>query len=99
MNLQPTADKPPLYYSIIDMSMVFHLSTPSPEDREKKWIDYVSKIATMVHIRNPDDDCEKEYTIKDDDRGRRAANYPDAGNKFPKFGGKFLGPKEFRALS
>ena len=34
MNLQPTADKPALYYSLIDMSMLFRLSTPTPEDRE-----------------------------------------------------------------
>ena len=62
MNLQPTADKPALYYSLIDMSMLFCLSTPTPEDWEKKkrdgspnkGIDYVGKIATMVHIHHPD---------------------------------------------
>ena len=100
MHLQPTADKSVLYYSVIDMSMLFCLATPTPEDREKKkcdgsaykWINYVSKIASMVHTHHPDavqcyvinDDYEKEYTIKDDECDRRAADYPDAGNKFPK---------------
>ena len=99
LNLQPTADKPALYYSLIDMSMLFRLATPTPEDREKKkrdgsvykWIDYVSKIASMVHSRHPDavqcyainDDYETEYTIRDDERERRAADYPDAGEKNP----------------
>ena len=36
LNLQPTADKPALYYSLIDMSMLFRLATPTPEVREKK---------------------------------------------------------------
>ena len=76
MNLQPTTDKPEVYYSLIDMSMLFRLATPTPEDREKKkrdgsaykWIDYIRKIASMVHTRHPlavqcyaiNDDYEKQ---------------------------------------
>ena len=45
----------------------------------------------MVHTCHPDavqcsainDDYETEYTIKDDERERRAADYPDAGEKNP----------------
>ena len=114
MHLQPTADKSVLYYSVIDMSMLFCLATPTPEDREKKkcdgsaykWIDCASKIASMVHTCYPDavqcyvfnNDYEKKYTIKDDKCNRRAADYPDGGNKFPKHSDKFPGPKEFNAF-
>ena len=60
----------------------------------------------MVHTRHPNavqcyainDDYETEYTIKDDERERRAADYPDAGKKFPKPSDKFPGPKEFNAF-
>ena len=114
MNLQPTTDKPEVYYSLTDMSMLFRLATSTIEDREKKkrdgsaykWIDYIRKIASMVHTRHPlavqcyaiNDDYEKQYTIKDDEHDRRAGDYPEAGNKFPKHSDKFPGPKEFNSF-
>ena len=60
----------------------------------------------MVHTRHPlavqcyaiNDDYEKQYTIKDDERDRRAGDYPDAGNKFPKHSDKFPGPREFHSF-
>merc|ERR1711888_380276 len=64
------------------------------------------KIDSMVHICHSlavhcyaiNDDYEKQYTIKDDERDRRAGDYPDAGNKFPKHSDKFPGPKEFNSF-
>merc|ERR1712055_628103 len=114
LNLQPTTDKPEVYYILTDMSMLFCLATPTTEDREKKkrdgsaykWIDYIRKIGSMVHTRHPfavqyyaiNDDYEKQYIINDDERDRRAGDYPDARNKFPKHSDKFPGPKEFNSF-
>ncbi|KAG1697231.1 hypothetical protein GQR58_006067 [Nymphon striatum] len=116
LNLQPTADKPAIYSSLIDMSMLFRLATPTPADREKKkrdgsdykWQDYIDNICFMVHSRHPDaeqtyainDPYPKpnEYSIKDDERDRRSASHPNAGNKFPTLDEKFPGPKEFSSF-
>ncbi|KAG1672408.1 RNA-directed DNA polymerase from mobile element jockey [Nymphon striatum] len=88
LNLQPTADKPAIYSSLIDMSMLFRLATPADREKKKqdgsdyKWQDYIDKICFMVHSRHPDaeqtyainDPYPKpnEYSIKDDERDRRA---------------------------
>ncbi|KAG1654985.1 hypothetical protein GQR58_024759 [Nymphon striatum] len=114
LNLQPTADKPAIYSSLIDMSMLFHLATPADREKKKqdgsdyKWQDYIDKICFMVHSRHPDaeqtyainDPYPKpnEYSIKDDERDRRAASHPNAGNKFPTRDEKFPGPKEFSSF-
>ena len=90
------------------------MATPTPEDRETKkrdgtffkWQDYIDKCRCLVYSRHPDaelllcieDRYDKQYTIKDDERDRRAADFPDAGNKFPKPEEKFPGPKEFKAF-
>ncbi|KAG1651127.1 hypothetical protein GQR58_027466 [Nymphon striatum] len=114
LNLQPTADKPAIYSSLIDMSMLFRLATPADREKKKqdgsdyKWQDYIDKICFMVHSRHPDaeqtyainDPYPKpnEYSIKDDERDRRAASHPNAGNKFPTRDEKFPGPKEFSSF-
>ncbi|KAG1702407.1 Retrotransposable element SLACS protein [Nymphon striatum] len=114
LNLQPTADKPAIYSSLIDMSMLFRLATPADREKKKqdgsdyKWQDYIDKICFMVHSRHPDaeqtyainDPYPKpnEYSINDDERDRRAASHPNAGNKFPTRDEKFPGPKEFSSF-
>ncbi|KAG1648975.1 hypothetical protein GQR58_029417 [Nymphon striatum] len=114
LNLQPTADKPAIYSSLIDMSMLFRLATPADREKKKqdgsdyKWQDYIDKICFMVHSLHPDaeqtyainDPYPKpnEYSIKDDERDRRAASHPNAGNKFPTRDEKFPGPKEFSSF-
>ncbi|KAG1677198.1 Echinoderm microtubule-associated protein-like [Nymphon striatum] len=114
LNLQPTADKPAIYSSLIDMSMLFRLATPADREKKKqdgsdyKWQDYIDKICFMVHSRHPDaeqtyainDPYPKpnEYSIKDDERDRRAASHPNAGNKFPTRDEKFPRPKEFSSF-
>ena len=51
------------------------------------------KIASMVHTYYPD--AVQCYVFNNDKCNRRAVDYPDVGNKFPKHSDKFPGPKKF----
>ena len=111
LNLQPVLIEPSRYGSIVDMGLIWRLATPTSDDRETKrrdgtvykWKDYLDKICSLVHSRHQDADkiflvndrYDIQYSIKDDERDRRSAKHPDAGNKFPKPDDKFPGATEF----
>ena len=82
------------------MGMIWHLATPTPEDREARkrdgsdytWMDYLKKICGMILSRHAEasliilvnDRYDLPFSIKDDERGRRAAKWSNIPNIIPK---------------
>lgn len=74
--------QPDVYTSIIDMGLIWRLSTPTTEDREKgdrakyTWGDYVEKLVHFVLTRQKhadriicvSDSYVQNYTTKDSER-------------------------------
>ena len=88
------------HISLVDMGMIWHLATPTPEDREARkrdgsnytWMDYLKKICGMILSRHADasliilvnDRYDLPFSIKDDERDRRAAKWSNMPNIIPK---------------
>ena len=88
------------HISLVDMGMIWHLTTPTPEDREARkqdgsdytWLDYLKKICGMILSRHADasliilvnDRYDLPFSIKDDERDRRAAKWSNIPNIIPK---------------
>ena len=103
--------EPEVYTSIIDMGLVWRLTTPSIEDREKgdgttyTWGDYAEKLVHLVLKRHAHaeqiicviDSYEQNYTIKDSERILRQKNLP-VRNVFMKAEDKFPSSKDFHAM-
>ena len=100
LSMEPVTEIPLGYISVVDMGLIWRLATPTPEDREAKrrdgseyrWINYLDKILVIITSRHADayiiilvnDRYDIPYSIKDDERDRRAAKYPHIANVFPK---------------
>ena len=83
LNLLPV--DPRVYVAIVDMGMIWQISTPTREDQEKTdatiyiWGDFVTKIINLVISRHElvtkiimvDDPYNLLYSIKDDNRDRQ----------------------------
>ena len=98
--LDPVCDKPKQYASLVDMGLIWRLATPTAEDRESRkrdgsdycWSDYLQKICNIITSRHADasllvllnDRYDLLYSIKDDERDRRAAKHRQIPNVFPK---------------
>ena len=56
MDLQPLTQPPKQYIGIVDKGLIWHLATPTADDREEKkrdgsdykWGDYLEKIGTII---------------------------------------------------
>ena len=84
--------EPDVYTSIIDMGLIWHLTTPTIEDREKgdgtkyTWGDYAEKLVHFVLMRHKhaeriicvNDSYDQNYTIKDSERILRQKNCQSA---------------------
>ena len=113
-SMEPVTEIPQGYISLVDMGLIWRLATPTPEDREAKrrdgseyrWIDYLDKILVIIISRHADahiiilvnDRYDIPYSIKDDERDRRAAKYPHIANVFPKPDDKFPTAVEFNKV-
>ena len=88
------------HISLVDMGKIWRLATPTPEDREARkrddsdytWMDYLKKICGMILSRHADtsliilvnDRYDLPFSIKDDERDRRAAKWSNIPNIIPK---------------
>ena len=96
----PLPNYPRQYISVIDMGFLWRLATPSSDDREivrrscmeYTWGDYAKKVVSLLVSLHPyatkifcvNDVYNREYTIKDDERDRRAMkehNIPNVAMK------------------
>lgn len=114
LNLDPVAEKPQDYISLVDMGLIWRLATPTPEDREARkrdgesycWKDYLDKICSMVISRHAaasliilvNDIYDLPYSIKDDEHDRRAAKHRHIPNVYPKPEDLFPGTVEFSKI-
>ena len=102
------------HISLVDMGMIWHLDTPTPEDREARkrdgsdytWMDYLKKICGMILSRHADasliilvnDRYDLPFSIKDDERDRRAAKWSNIPNIIPKSEDLFPRAAEFNHI-
>ena len=91
LNLDPIAEKPRDHVSLVDMGLIWRLAIPTPDDREAskqdgseyRWSDYLDKISSIILSRHVDarliilvnDKYDILFSIKDDERDRRAAKH------------------------
>ena len=112
-NLDPIAEKPRDHVSLVDMGLICRLAIPTPDDREAKkrdgskyrWSDYLAKSciklsrhvdARLIIIVN--DKYDIPFSIKDNERDRRAAKYQQIPKVFPKPVDPFPSAAEFNKL-
>ena len=114
LNLKETPTNSVEYSSLVDMGMIWYLSTSTSDDQESikrdgqkyHWHDYLEKMVSTIISRHPNaitiifvnDRYDTPYSIKDEEHDRRAAKYIGAGNKFSKLNYLFPSPTEFHAL-
>ena len=112
--LEPVLENPHNYISLIDMGLIWHLATPTHDDRESKkrdgsqyrWNDYLDKICNIVMSRHTEaciiflvnDMYDLQYSIKDDEHELRAATFHSIPNVFPKPTDPFPGATEFKKI-
>ena len=103
--------EPDVYTSIIDMGLIWRLTTPTTEDREKgdgtkyTWGDYAQKLVRSVLARHKNaeriicvnDSYDQNHSIKDSERILRQKHLP-IRNVYMKSKDKFPSNKEFHAL-
>ena len=113
-DLEPVEEVPQEYVGLVDMGLIWRLATPTPEDRETKkrdgsdycWGDYLNKICMILFSRHANanllilfnDPYGLLFSIKDDERDRRAAKHPHVPNVYPKPEDKFPGASEFNVF-
>ena len=80
--------EPTFYTSIVDMGLLWHISTPAVEDREKSdgskytWRDYADKLVQILLSRHKNAECiicvndsyTQSFSIKDSERLHRQKN-------------------------
>ena len=102
------------YVSVVDMGLIWRLATPTPLDYEARkrdgsdyrWSDYIEKICSLTFSRHANTDLfilvndkyDFPYSIKDDERDRRAAKHFHIPNVFPKSEDKFPLGSDFQKL-
>lgn len=100
-----------IYTSIVDMGLIWRLSTPTTEDREKAdgtkftWGDYSEKLVNFVLSRHTNaeriilvnDSYEHDFSIKDSERQQRQRNQP-IRNVFMKSKDQFPSCRDFHAI-
>ena len=106
-------EKPYEYASLVDIGLIWRLSTPTSEDREAKkrngseylWGDYLEKICSMIISRHSGacriilvNDKYTGFSIKDDEHDRRAAKHVNIPDIYPKKDDMFPGPAQFNKL-
>ena len=103
--------EPNAYTSIIDMGLIWRLTTPTAEDREKAdgtkftWGDYAEKLVSFVLRRHKNaeriilvnDSYDQSYSIKDSERLLRQKSQ-SVRNVFMKSEDKFPSSRDFYAL-
>ena len=103
--------EPNVYTSIIDMGLIWRLTTPTLEDREKAdgtkftWGDYAENLVNFVLRRHKNaeriilvnDSYEQRYSIKDSERLLRQKTQ-SVRNVFKKSEDKFPSSRDFYAL-
>ena len=101
-----------VYVATVDMGMIWRMSTPTREDREKAdatvhpWGDFVTKIINLVISRHQlatkiimvNDPYNLPYSIKDDERDRRKQGTSAIPRVFPKLKDKFPSVSEFNTF-
>ena len=106
-----TIPEPDTYISIIDMGLIWHLATPTTEDREKMdgtkftWGDFADKLVHFLLARHKhaeqiicvNDPYNLPYSIKDSERILRQENL-NIPNIYMKLGDVFPSCKDFHAL-
>ena len=109
-NTQPVNNIPETYIAIIDMGLVWHLSTPSLEDRQRSdgtsftWRDYASKMFSLILKRHQhatqivlvNDRYDLPYTIKDSERHQRSRTSEGSRNVFIRPLDKFPSQRGFQ---
>lgn len=102
---------PDIYTSTVDMQLLWRLTTPTTEDREKAdgtkltWGDYGEKLVNFVLNRHTNaeriifvnDSYEQDFSIKDSERQHRKKNQ-SISNVFMKSEDKFPSRRDFHAL-
>ena len=113
-SLEPVDEEPQDHVSLVDMGLIWRLATPTPDDREARkrdgseycWSDYLDKICAIIFSRHADahliilvnDKYDLPFSIKDDERDRRAAKHALIPNVFPKPNDNFPRAAEFNKL-
>ena len=93
------------FTSLVDMGLIWRLTTPTSDDRDGKkrsgveytWKDYLDKICSIVFARHSNaikiiliNDKYVGSSIKDDEHDRRAAKYANLPNVYQKVVTSFL---------
>ena len=103
---------PRIYVALVDMGMIWRMSTPTREDREKAdatvytWGDLVTKSINLVISRHQlatkiimvNDPYNLPYSLKDDERDRRKHGHSAIPRVFPKLKDKFPSASEFNTF-
>ena len=113
-NTTPMVTPPREYVALVDMGYIRRLSTPSPADREltrrcgsaytwghfgKKVVSIISSRHTLAsHIICVNDVYTFDYTVKDDERDRRANRFKIVPNIHIKSEDKFPSSTQFTSL-
>lgn len=109
--MKDVTPQPVVYTSLIDMGLIWRLTAPNIEDREKgdgtkyTWGDYAQKMMNCVLKRHShaeriicvNDSYDQDYNIKDSERILRQKQLP-IRNVFMKAEDKFPSSKDFHAL-
>ena len=110
----PLPNYPRQYISVIDMGFLWRLATPSSDDREivrrsgmeYTWGDYAKIVVSLLVSRHPyatkifcvNDVYNREYTIKDDERDRRAMKEHNIPNVAMKTDDKLPSNAQFKRI-
>ena len=112
--MSPVVTPPREYVALVDMGYIWRLATPSPADREltrrcgsaytwghfgKKVVSIISSRHTLAsHIICVNDVYTFDYTVKDDERDRRANRFKIVPNIHIKSEDKFPSSTQFTSL-
>ena len=95
-NMSPVVTPPREYVALVDMGYIWRLATPSPADRELTrrcgstytWGNFGKKVVSLISSRHTlasqiicvNDVYTFDYTVKDDERDRRANRFKNVPN-------------------
>ena len=109
LSLDPV-NAPQFYTALVDVGLIWHLATPTPEDREKRdgtvftWGDYIDTVICIVLNRHADAQCiiwvndpyDLPYSIKDNEREMRSQG--SVPNVYMKMQDPFPSASDFKLL-
>ena len=102
----------PFYTALVDMRMIWHLASPTIDDREKPngssymWIDYTKKVISMLLVWHVDtstiiwinDPYDRTESIKDDERELRIQGQGHIPNVYMKSTDKSSSIRDFKTF-